>query len=407
MTEPFASYHRKLPDLAGQLASRGSLGVLVFDFSPLSVIEDQYGSRTYQEVRDQLFKLVAENQGKAFRSKDIPALDETRGLRLVLFADHRRDALPMLQSDVRVLRRRLTSDLVPRLAKIALPYLKSLPRIDVGQGLAVYNPIMHPARQIARAVQEAIRYGAVRRQVEEFETLEKLQEVILTERIMTAFQPIVGIEDRKILGYEALTRGGDVANPQMADALFSIAQEHRLLVELDRLCRRKALLSSKRLPPDAKIFINTLPVTIRDPEFQGKHLIKFLEQARVSPHRIVIEITEKLVIENYSLFQDAMSYFTELGMSLAVDDVCAGYSGLETIARLTPAYLKIDMALVRDVHASTVNQQMVGAIIALGHGIGAKVIAEGIQTEDELRTLVSLGVDYGQGYLIGRPGLTP
>lgn len=407
MTEPFASYHRKLPDLAGQLASSGSLGVLVFDFSPLSVIEDQYGSRTYQEVRDQLFKLVAENHGKAFRSKDIPALDETGGLRLILFADHRRDALPMLQSDVRVLRQRLTSDLVPRLARIALPYLKSLPRIDVGQGLALYNPIMHPARQIARAVQEAIRYGAVRRQVEEFETLEKLQEVILTERIMTAFQPIVGIEDRNILGYEALTRGGDVANPQMADVLFSIAQEHRLLVELDRLCRRKALLSSRRLPPDAKIFINTLPVTIRDPEFQGKHLIKFFEQARVSPQRIVIEITEKLVIENYSIFQDAMSYFTELGMSLAVDDVGAGYSGLETIARLTPAYLKIDMALVRDVHARTVNQQMVGAIIALGHGIGAKVIAEGIQTEDELRTLVSLGVDYGQGFLFGRPGLTP
>lgn len=407
MTEPFASYHRKLPDLAGQLANRGSLGVLVFDFSPLFLVEDQYGSRTYQEVRDHLFKLVVEGQGKAFRSKDLLALDEPRGLRLILFADHRRSALPMLQSDVRVIRRRLASEFVPRLARIALPYLKSLPRIDVGQGLALYNPIMHPARQVARALQEAMRDGVVRRQAEEFATLEKLQEIILTERILTAFQPIVAIENKKILGYEALTRGGDVANPQMADVLFSLAQEHRLLVELDRLCRRKALLSAKRLPADVKVFINTLPVTIRDPEFQGKHLIGFLEQARVAPQRIVIEITEKLVIENHSLFQEAMSYFTELGMSLAVDDVGAGYSGLETIARLTPAYLKIDMALIRDVHASTVNQQMVGAIIALGHGIGAKVIAEGIQSEDEFRTLASLGVDYGQGYLIGRPGLTP
>ncbi len=407
MTEPFTSYHRKLPELAGQLADRGSLGLLMFDFSPLAAVEEQYGSRTYQEVRDHLFRSVVESQGKAFRSKDVLALDEPRGLRLILFADHRRSALPMLQSDVRVICRRLEFDLVPRLARIALPYLKSLPRIEVGQGLAVYNPIMHPARQIARALGEAIRYGAMRRRAEEFESLEKLQEVILTERILTAFQPIVAIEDRKILGYEALTRGGDVANPQMADALFALAQEHGLLVELDRLCRRKALLASRRLPQEAKVFINTLPATIRDPEFQGKHLIKFLEQARVAPQRIVIEITEKLVIENYSLFQDAMSYFTELGMSLAVDDVGAGYSGLETIARLTPAYLKIDMALVRDVHASTVNQQMVGAIISLGHGIGAKVIAEGIQSEDEFRTLAALGVDYGQGYLIGRPGLAP
>jgi EAL domain-containing protein (putative c-di-GMP-specific phosphodiesterase class I) len=296
---------------------------------------------------------------------------------------------------------------LPKLARTALPYLKVPPRINVGQGLAIYNPIVHPSRLIGRALEQALRHGAVLREAEQFDALEKLQETILTERILMAFQPIVGISDKKILGYEALARGGDVMNLQMAEVLFAAAQEHHLLVELDRLCRRKALLSSKRLPADAKIFINTLPVNIRDPEFQGKHLIKFLEQARVAPGRIVIEITEKLVIENYSLFQDAMTYFTELGMSLAVDDVGAGYSGLETIARLTPAFLKIDMALVRDVHNSTVNQQMVNAIISLGHGIGAKVIAEGIQTEDELRVLESLKVDYGQGFLFGRPGLTP
>jgi EAL domain-containing protein (putative c-di-GMP-specific phosphodiesterase class I) len=407
MTEPFSSYHKKLPDFAADLASRGSLGVLVFDFSPFGVIEEQYGSRTYQEVRNQLFKLVLEHQGKGFRNKDFLALDEPRGLRLILFLDPRRSALPMMQSDIKVLRERLVSSLLPKLARTALPYLKVPPRINVGQGLAIYNPIVHPSRLIGRALEQALRHGAVLREAEQFDALEKLQETILTERILMAFQPIVGISDKKILGYEALARGGDVMNLQMAEVLFAAAQEHHLLVELDRLCRRKALLSSKRLPADAKIFINTLPVNIRDPEFQGKHLIKFLEQARVAPGRIVIEITEKLVIENYSLFQDAMTYFTELGMSLAVDDVGAGYSGLETIARLTPAFLKIDMALVRDVHNSTVNQQMVNAIISLGHGIGAKVIAEGIQTEDELRVLESLKVDYGQGFLFGRPGLTP
>jgi len=119
----------------------------------------------------------------------------------------------------------------------------------------------------------------------------------------------------------------------------------------------------------------------------------------------VIEITENQVIENYGLFQEAMAYFTNLGMSFAIDDVGAGYSGLEAIARLSPAYLKIDMSLVRDVHVSLVNQEMVKAIVSMGHGIGAAVIAEGIQTEDELRALGEVGVDFGQGYYLGRPDL--
>ena len=153
--------------------------------------------------------------------------------------------------------------------------------------------------------------------------------------------------------------------------------------------------------------MNTLPATIRDPQFRGKPLIDFLDRAQVSPDRIVIEITEKLVIENYRLFREAMAYFTDLGMSFAVDDVGAGYSGLESIARLKPAFLKIDIALVRDVHASLVNREMVKAIISIGRGIGATVIAEGIHTEEEAQALQSMGVDYGQGFFLARPDPGP
>jgi EAL domain-containing protein (putative c-di-GMP-specific phosphodiesterase class I) len=98
-----------------------------------------------------------------------------------------------------------------------------------------------------------------------------------------------------------------------------------------------------------------------------------------------------------------MAYFTDLGMSFAVDDVGSGYSGLESIAKLKPSFLKIDISLVQDVHVSVVNRAMVKAIITLGHGIGAKVIAEGIQTEEEAQVLRALGVDFGQGYHLARP----
>jgi EAL domain-containing protein (putative c-di-GMP-specific phosphodiesterase class I) len=113
------------------------------------------------------------------------------------------------------------------------------------------------------------------------------------------------------------------------------------------------------------------------------------------------------VIDNLSLFQDAMNYFTNLGMALAVDDVGSGYSGLETIGKLKPSYLKVDASLIHDVHASKVNREMLKAIVLLGKGIGAKVIGEGIQTGEELNALRKLGINYGQGYLLGRPQLMP
>ena len=113
------------------------------------------------------------------------------------------------------------------------------------------------------------------------------------------------------------------------------------------------------------------------------------------------------MIENYSLFREAMSYYTDLGMCFAVDDVGAGYSGLEAIARLKPHFLKIDMSLVRDVHVSTVNREMVKAILSLGEGIGATVIAEGIQSDDEARVLQAMGIAYGQGFHLARPEAGP
>src|SRR5262249_43434740 len=177
--------------------------------------------------------------------------------------------------------------------------------------------------------------------------------------------PILRMKDQTVMGCEALARGPRGSGLETADSLFGAAAEHNLLVELDRLCRRRALLSSGLVPSNAKVFVNTLPATMRDPQFRGKPLIDLLGKAQVSPDRIVIEITEKLVIENYDLFRDSMDYFTDLGMTFAVDDVGAGYSGLESIARLKPSFLKIDIALVRNVHVSMVNRAMVKAIISL------------------------------------------
>jgi EAL domain-containing protein (putative c-di-GMP-specific phosphodiesterase class I) len=148
--------------------------------------------------------------------------------------------------------------------------------------------------------------------------------------------------------------------------------------------------------------VNTIPATVRDNSFLGRGVLDYLGP-NLSPRMVTLEITEHEVIQNMSLYREAMHSFLELGFSFAIDDLGAGYSGLESLATLGASYLKIDMGLVRDVHQRRVSQQVVKAILDLGAGVGATVIAEGIETQEEADVLLDLGVRFGQGYLFGRP----
>jgi EAL domain-containing protein (putative c-di-GMP-specific phosphodiesterase class I) len=140
-----------------------------------------------------------------------------------------------------------------------------------------------------------------------------------------------------------------------------------------------------------------------DPDFQGAALIRLLEGLGLSPGRIVLEVSEQYAIENYTLFVEALQNFTQMGFSIAVDDIGAGYSGLEKIAHLNPRYLKFDMQLVRDIDESHVKHEMARALKTFAEKMDSQIIAEGIEREGEKRVCAELGIDFGQGYLLARP----
>ena len=406
MPEPIAPYHERLLDLERELTERGSLGVLVLDATPLGTIEHEYGSVAYEEVRQKVFKILDEARGAkegGYRQGDILCLDRPRGLRFLFFLDRkRRRIVPLSVADLRTARERLAF-LPEKIARAAYPYVKSAPALDVGHGLAVYNPLLHPERVVERAIEEARSQAEHKRRAERLLVLEQLQDILLRERVRTDYQAIFRLQEGTVMGFEALSRGPRGTSLESAIDLFRAAEDNGLKVEIDRLCRKRALLSSGRIPSNAKLFVNTLPATMRDPHFHGRALIDSLAQAQVDAKRVVIEITEHDVIENHAMFRETMAYFTDLGMSFAVDDVGAGQSGLDTIAKLKPQYLKIDINLVRDLDSKPVNVSMVKALVAIGHNMQAEVLAEGIQREEEAQILRAMGVDYGQGYLLAMP----
>jgi len=253
-----------------------------------------------------------------------------------------------------------------------------------------------------RLVEDAQQAADLRSRTRLREQRESLIEIIHNRNVWTVFQPILELESRQALGHEALSRGPRGTELEPPNALFGLAARHGLTEELERACRFQGFRDWEMFGAPTRLFLNTVPATVRDTSFLGRGVLDYLG-TRLSPSSVTLEITERQIIDNLSLFREAMHSFVELGFTFAIDDVGAGYSGLETISKLGASYLKIDLSLVRDIHARRVSQQIVKAILDMGQCVGATVIAEGIETVQEAEMLQKLGVRYGQGYLYGRP----
>jgi EAL domain-containing protein (putative c-di-GMP-specific phosphodiesterase class I) len=159
-----------------------------------------------------------------------------------------------------------------------------------------------------------------------------------------------------------------------------------------------ALAFLPELPASCYLAVNTSPATLAT----GK-LSKII--AAAGGDRVVVEITEHAAIENLDVLLMEIDRLRDLGARIAVDDAGAGYSGLQQIIRLRPDVIKLDMSLTQDVDKDLARRALASAMVQFAQDTNARVVAEGIETEAEMRTLKNIGVELGQGYHLGRPVL--
>lgn len=396
------TFREVLGQLSSALRAQDGLGAILVDLSPLAQIERSFGSTAFQTLRTQIDATIGETKSRV-RDGDLLTRDEREGDRFLIFLSGRRQReSPFAAEDLRKLGARVEEFLTPRIGRLTLPYLRERPLVGVGYGFVIYNPIEASERQVLRLIQAAAGSAELRHRLRDRDRREALVEIIYNRAVWTAFQTIVEIETRQVMGHEGLSRGPRGTELESPAGLFGLAARQGLTEELERACRRQAFLDWEVFGAPGRLFINTVPATVRDTSFAGRGVLDFLGP-RLSPQSVTLEITERQVIENLNLYREAMHSFTEMGFTFAIDDVGSGYSGLETVATLGASYLKIDMGLVRDVHQKPASQQVVKAILDLGESGGATVIAEGIQTREEADALRALGIRYGQGYLYSRP----
>ncbi|HSB61192.1 MAG TPA: GGDEF domain-containing phosphodiesterase, partial [Vicinamibacteria bacterium] len=343
MTIPtFRDIHDQVSQI---LREHGCLTAALVDLGPLAQIERGYGGAAFQSLRAAIDPLLEEMKER-FRQGDLLARDEREGDRFLLFLGGRRQGqgdTAFAVTDLRKLAERVEEFLTPRVGRLTLPYLRERPIIDVGYGIVLWSPLESEDRQILRLIDDAMASAELRGRLRDRDQRERLVEIIFNRHVWTAFQPIVEMESRQVMGWEGLSRGprGTEVEPPMV--LFGRAARHGLTEELERSCRRQAFVDWEVFGSPGRLFVNTVPATIRDSSFLGRGVLDYLGP-RLSPRFVTLEITERQVIENLNLYREAMHAFTDLGFSFAIDDLGAGYSGLETVATLRPSFLKIDMA---------------------------------------------------------------
>ncbi|MBW1742647.1 MAG: EAL domain-containing protein [Deltaproteobacteria bacterium] len=377
--------------------------MIIIDASKINKIEHEYGKDIYGDVLKSLLEIMTGMAGNQIRTDDILTVNHTEGEQFYVFLSKKRTEEPYQSRHIETVAERVGEHINEEMFKTVFPLLKKAPRISVGYAITIHNPLIREERLINKLIEDA----KVMADYLEFRALmrskEKLQEIITKEEIYTIYQPIVDLVIPKTVGYEALSRGPINSGYENPYVLFTIAEETDLLFELDRVCRRRSLINAQGIPDDQKLFVNILPSAVHDPEFKGKSLTSFLDDIKISPTSIVLEISERHAIDNFPLFKEASDYYSDIGFALAIDDTGAGHSNLKSLVEININYVKLDISLIRNVDKDPLRQEIVKAMIQIGNSIGAHVIAEGIETPAELKALLNLGLIYGQGFLFGKP----
>lgn len=401
--ERLPSYWALVEDLRELLEEGGEVGIVVIGLRNLEEVEEVHGWRAADEVLAAATESVRQHAGNALPPGTVLAQEGVFGEELLV-------AVPVNGGGAA-----RTLDHHASALETAVAEALRTQRVLEGWELRVASGHAELRRQdnvrFERLVGRALaRAHAVLRDEEDRLRLRQAAELrrLLRERsLLVAHQPIVELATRRVVGHEALCRGLPDTAFEAADALFAASYEHGLERQLDALCRDLVLARPVEADAGGLLFLNVLPESLTAGEMEPAATLASLRDHGISPTRLVLEIAERGQVLDYAAFRRRLAPLRDAGMRVAIDDIGTGYSSLRLVPELEPDYLKVDVSLIKDLPEEPVKQGVLATIADLARRLGAAVIAEGIETEAELRAVVEHGVTLGQGYLLGPPRLRP
>ena len=393
-----------LDDARKMLEEHGTIGLLLIDFGKQKSFETTYGWQTYDEVLQDVAQVLEESRNELLNERDFIAISHIRGDEFILFLNPP-PGRPWSDSALEVVSERMRNSIRRKLERFSSQRWHSNLTLHTGHAFVLRDPTIRIERSIQRALKKARDVSGQEIENEIIRQHIALQKIISQNSILILFQPIVYLENLEVLGYEALSRGPEDSGFEGTELLFTFAESTNMLLELERLCRKNALRAAQSVGITHKLFLNSSARALQDKDFTPDQLTEYVKELGLEQNRIVLEITERVAIQEWDSFKKVLRQFRNHGFQIAIDDMGAGYSSLQAIAELEPDYLKFDISLVRNIHENLIKKGLLETLVALSSKIKASVIAEGIEDKEEYAVLRSLGVQLGQGYVFASPSI--
>ena len=230
---------------------------------------------------------------------------------------------------------------------------------------------------------------------------------VATNRLLTAvYQPIFSLTTGRVIGHEALVRPMPGSGFHDAESLFAAAEATGRTVELDTACIDVVAAAAGLVPDDRYLAVNLSPRTLETAEFNAGQFASIFRERGIAPSRLVLELTEREVVEDVERLRKNLDACRRIGMRIAADDVGAGNAGLRLLSQITFDLVKIDLSLVQSGVLRESSMAVMRALRELADRSSATIVAEGIETAHQLEVVRDLGLAAGQGYLLGRPSTT-
>jgi len=238
--------------------------------------------------------------------------------------------------------------------------------------------------------------------------LDKLLDQIMDKQNLNpVFQPILALDKQSIYAYEGLIRGPENSPLHSPDGLFAAASRRQCLSRLDLLSCNAIIRRFAELRLPGKLFLNVSPRSFFENDFNPEEILSYLKNGNIDPRRVVVEITETQQVKDPAVLETALQRFQNMGVKLALDDLGAGFSGLQLWHVIDPDYVKIDRHFIQTAHEDRVKQLFIKLIVEIADSLECKVIAEGVENKNEYTALRKLGVKLAQGYYFEEPHAIP
>lgn len=385
------------------LDERHHLGLIQLEIAELDLVESIYGWQVFDRVMARVAGTLRRLLDSELPPGSLLALERVAGERFLVFVpqDPRgRDPEPKWLAERG---RRLVGLINAVLAGDDLDGIAPRLRARAGHALILPSPFYRFERCIYGALREAEEQAGSQDRRRDLAWRGELERIVGEGAIEMHFQPIVDLHTGEPLGYEALARGPEDSLFSAPRAMFDLSRRLGLAAELDRLCCEKALLASRRLPHGGLTFVNVLLDSLDDGEWRDGRLASLVASLALEPAALVFELSEREAEPDPVAWLERARRVAGAGFTLALDDVGSGRSARAALAELRPAWIKLDGSLVRGLDTNLIKQEVVHDLVEAARASGARVIAEGVQSEAEARCLRAAGVRWGQGLLYAPP----